>query len=109
MATKHLLLGLLAEGENFALRVLQALEVDLDQLHDEADRLAPEESGSTGTPDAPAKLVIMNVDRLRRPGRWVSVHPVDAVTGGEDEDLVIRTHDRRCKNQVLVFPRAPDG
>ncbi len=49
--TRHLLLGVLDEGDNLGLRVLQALEVDADELRAALEQAQPDEA-ETGQADA---------------------------------------------------------
>ncbi len=57
VGTEHLLLGLLREGEGVAVRVLQALGVDLDRGRAEVERLIG--SGGAGRPQGPVEGVVL--------------------------------------------------
>jgi ATP-dependent Clp protease ATP-binding subunit ClpC len=45
IGTEHLLLGVIREGENTALKVLQALNVDLYELRKEVEMAVKDKSG----------------------------------------------------------------
>ncbi|RJQ12044.1 MAG: ATP-dependent Clp protease ATP-binding subunit [Bacillota bacterium] len=57
VGTEHLLLGLLREGEGVAVKVLQALGVDLERARGEVERLIG--SGGTGRPQGPVEGVVL--------------------------------------------------
>ncbi|MGW4468010.1 Clp protease N-terminal domain-containing protein [Micromonospora sp. NPDC004704] len=49
VGTSHLLSGMLAEGHNLALEVLQAMEIDPEAVRRELDRQAPREAATAAT------------------------------------------------------------
>jgi len=57
VGTEHLLLGLLREGEGVAVKVLQALSVDLERARGEVERLIG--TGGTGRPQGPVEGVVL--------------------------------------------------
>ena len=57
VGTEHLLLGLLREGEGVAVKVLQALGVDLDRTRAEVERLIG--AGGGGRPQGPVEGVVL--------------------------------------------------
>ncbi|MCL6581894.1 MAG: AAA family ATPase, partial [Firmicutes bacterium] len=57
VGTEHILLGLLREGEGVAVKVLQALGVDLDRARAEVERLIG--AGGAGRPQGPVEGVVL--------------------------------------------------
>ncbi len=57
VGTEHLLLGLLREGEGVAVKVLQALGVDLERATGEVERLIG--AGGAGRPQGPVEGVVL--------------------------------------------------
>lgn len=72
LSSAHLLLGLLEQGDNLAVRVLRGLEVDLDELADELRRLAEDAHG--GDREPPVELPGGAAHRSAR-SIWVVMTP----------------------------------
>ena len=105
IGTEHLLLGILKEGENFALRILASLGVDPQNLYTEIMKSLSEETygGSKKRQTSNAQTPTLNqygrdLTDMAREGKF------DPVIGREKEiDRVIQILSRRTKNNPCLI------
>jgi Clp amino terminal domain, pathogenicity island component len=99
IGTGPLLLGVLDEGDNFGLRLLQALDIDVDELRAAVQEAAPEETeaGYAGTGAGPSLLV-----NLTRPARQAIASSLEAGIGFGHNYL-------GCEHLVLGLLADPDS
>ncbi|MGH9106533.1 MAG: Clp protease N-terminal domain-containing protein [Acidimicrobiales bacterium] len=97
VGTGHLLGGVLDEGDNLAVTVLKALEVDLDELHAAASRQAPDE---VGPPEAASEGPLWA--RMTLPARSAVAASLEAATGFGHNYL-------GCEHWLLGLAAEPAG
>jgi len=109
VGTEHILLGLLREGEGIAARVLENLDVDLDDaryvIMKILDDLAPEKETKQKKSKNPALNAFgRDLTKLAKDGK------LDPVIGREDEiERVIQILCRRTKNNPVLLGEAGVG
>ncbi len=102
IGTEHLLLGLIREGEGVAIRVLEALEVDVSKVRSTVIKILGRSSGATAN-NGKTKTPVLdefstNLTALAEEGR------LDPLIGREKEvERVIQILGRRTKNNPVLI------
>ncbi len=105
IGTEHLLLGIIKEGENFALRILASLNVDAQKLFTEIMKVLTDESAIIGKKKRTTNSQTPTLNQFGRDlTDMANEGKVDPVVGREKEiERVIQILSRRTKNNPCLI------